>query len=376
MSVPGGVLKKVLSIAVPSYNAEPYLDNCLTHFIDSGVMERLEILIVDDGSTDSTQTMAESYEQRFPGSVVVISKENGGHGSTINAAIPRASGKYFKVVDVDDWVEPENLASLVDALEDIDADLVLNPIYVYQESMGRKQLYFKRIFREYPSLEKHDFSDLKFTAPIMMHEITYRTQMLQTHPEHIDEHTFYVDAEYMLYNLAHVETVVICDKPVYVYRFGSPTQSISHANLMRNVEQHRRVAISCMSFWNKNLSSFDAAHEKCFRLQLSRMISDQYHIYLNFRPSVKLRRALKQWHADCERLMTVHGKPTLGPLVTLMILFNFRGLWVYCLANGVRLAATQALMTFLMSLKPANDATLSNIFGEKKSASRTPPTRK
>ena len=374
MDMPGENVSKVVTIAIPSYNAERYLDNCLAHFIDSGVMDRLEILIVNDGSIDSTQAMAEEYARQYPASIFVISKENGGHGSTINAAIPRATGKYFKVVDVDDWVEPENLASLVDDLEHTDADLVLNPIYVYHEEMGRKQLYFKRIFLEFPPMETHDFSDLTIHTPIMMHEITYRTAMLHEHPTTIDEHTFYVDAEYMLYNLAHVETVALGDKPVYVYRFGSPTQSISHSNLMRNVEQHRKVAISCMTYWNQNLSSFDPAHEKCFHAQLSRMVSDQYHIYLNFRPSAKLRRVMREWRADSERLMTAHGKPALGPLITLMLMANFRGLTLFCLANQVRLWFLQVYMTFLMNLKPANEGLLANVFSQE--TPRTPRTEK
>jgi len=364
MSMPGDGGSKILTIAIPSYNAERYLDNCLSHFTDSEVMEHLEILIVNDGSTDSTQAMAEAYAQRYPESIVVISKENGGHGSTINAAVPRATGKYFKVVDVDDWVESGTLDFLVNALAEADVDLVLNPSNVYNERMDRKQLFFKRLFREFPPLEKHDFSELTMNVAVSMHEVIFRTSMMQAHPEPIDEHTYYVDAEYVLYNLAHVSTFMICNKPFYVYRLGSATQSVSRENLMKNVDQHRRVAVSCLTYWNRHHASLDEGHKRCFYVQLSRIVSDHYHIYLDFPPNAKLRRVMRRWRVDSERLMTDLPKPTVGPLIAAMILVNFRGLYAFWLVNKVRLFAMDVSMKFFMSLKPADEGALVNILGE------------
>jgi len=353
---------KILTIAIPSYNAERYLDNCLSHFIDSNVLEHLEILIVNDGSTDSTEAMARAYEQRYPESITVISKENGGHGSTINAAIPRSTGKYFKVVDVDDWVESDTLDLLVRALATADVDLVLNPSNIYHEGMGKTQLFYKRLFHKFPSLEKHDFSELTMKTAVSIHEVIFRTAMLQAHPTPIDEHTYYVDAEYVLYNLAHVSTFMMCNRPLYVYRFGSATQSVSHANLMKNVEQHHRVAMSCLTYWNENRGSMDEAHRRCFYVQLSRVISDHYHIYLDFPPGRDLLRVMRKWHVDTERLMTSEAKPTVGPLIAAMILVNFHGLYAFWLVNQVRLFAMDVLIKFFMTLKPASEGYLVKMF--------------
>ena len=370
MSASGDRVSKILTIAIPSYNAEHYLDNCLAHFIASNVLDYLEIFIVNDGSTDSTQTIAEAYEQEYPHSIHVISKENGGHGSAINIAIPLATGKYFKVVDVDDWVEADALDHIIDVLSWNDADLVLSPIYIYNEETGGKQLYFKRFFRQFAPLETHDFSSIKIHVPISIHETIFRTDLLQAHPKPIDEHTYYVDAEYVLYNLANVTTFLICDRPLYVYRYGSPTQSVSHANLMKNVEQHRRVAMSCLTYWNENLPSLDAAHKRCFYRQLSGMITDHYHIFLDFRPSRNLRKAMRAWRTDSERLMTAQDKPSLGLLLTLMLLVNFRGLTVFCLINKLRLLAVQRVMTTFTNMPPVNEGYLASILGEQKTASR------
>ncbi len=110
-------MEKLLTIVVPAYNVEKYIKNCLDSFIDLSVLRSLEILIVDDGSTDSTASLAHTYEQKYPYSFKVLSKENGGHGSTINYAIPRATGKYFKVVDGDDWLDKSLSATIYTAFE-------------------------------------------------------------------------------------------------------------------------------------------------------------------------------------------------------------------------------------------------------------------
>ena len=93
---------KLLTITVPCYNSEKYMQKCIDSLLTGG--EDVEILIVDDGSTDGTAGIADEYAERYPSIVKVIHKENGGHGSGVNAGIENASGLFFKVVDSDDWV--------------------------------------------------------------------------------------------------------------------------------------------------------------------------------------------------------------------------------------------------------------------------------
>ena len=96
--------EKILSVSIASYNVEAYLEECLESFVNSKVMDDLEVLVIDDGSSDSSPEIAQWYVDKFPDTFRLIRKENGGHGSTINKGIEVASGKYFKVVDGDDWV--------------------------------------------------------------------------------------------------------------------------------------------------------------------------------------------------------------------------------------------------------------------------------
>lgn len=133
-------MEKLLTVVIPSYNVEQYLNQTLESFvIDSQWLEKLEILIVDDGSKDHTADIGKEYEHRYPGIFHVISKENGGHGSTINRGIQEAKGKYFKVVDGDDWVDSSGFQNFIKMLERCVQILLLQIIMKSMTSQKKKQ---------------------------------------------------------------------------------------------------------------------------------------------------------------------------------------------------------------------------------------------
>ena len=121
-----GVLDmKILSFIIPSYNCEKFLEKCVSSMLHPEILERLEIIIVNDGSTDSTEAIATALCSRYPEVIRLINQENRGHGGALNAGCAAAMGKYLKVIDADDWVETDNLPSYVDFLEQCDSDVVL-----------------------------------------------------------------------------------------------------------------------------------------------------------------------------------------------------------------------------------------------------------
>ena len=120
-------MKKLLSVVVPAYNVEAYLAGCLESLLNTEEREKTEILVIDDGSKDTTGNIADRFQTLYPSVVRVIHKENGGHGSTINAGIREASGQYFRVLDSDDCVDSEAYDSYLKKLVDIDCDLVATP---------------------------------------------------------------------------------------------------------------------------------------------------------------------------------------------------------------------------------------------------------
>ena len=116
---------KILTVVVPSYNAEKYLCETMPSILETRNKDLIDLIIVNDGSTDLTREIAERIERQYPEIVRVINKENGGHGSAVNTGIEYAVGKYFKVVDADDWVDTENLDSLIEYLQKTDVVTIL-----------------------------------------------------------------------------------------------------------------------------------------------------------------------------------------------------------------------------------------------------------
>lgn len=116
---------KVLSIIVPSYNSAGFLDTCIPSLLAKKVMEQLDIIIVNDGSADATEEVAEKYCRQYPTSIRLLSQENKGHGGALNTGFAAAVGKYLRPIDADDWVETQNLPLFIDFLKDCNSDVVL-----------------------------------------------------------------------------------------------------------------------------------------------------------------------------------------------------------------------------------------------------------
>ena len=94
--------EKILTVVIPCYNSQDYMKHCIKSLLCE--REGLEIIIVDDGSTDDTAAIADAYEKKYPETIRAIHQENGGHGEALNTGIKNARGTYIKIVDSDDWV--------------------------------------------------------------------------------------------------------------------------------------------------------------------------------------------------------------------------------------------------------------------------------
>ena len=143
-------MNKKISVIIPVYNAEKYLKRCIESVINQ-TYKNLEIIMVDDGSKDNTQTIGEEYAMKYPGIVRVIKQENGGHGEAVNTGLRNARGLYYKVVDSDDWVEEKSLHEILDKLKEFIENrnmidmLITN--YVYEKVELNKQKVIE-IFKE------------------------------------------------------------------------------------------------------------------------------------------------------------------------------------------------------------------------------------
>lgn len=246
-------MKKILTIVVPTYNVEKYLDRCIQTLVyDENALKDCEILVVNDGSKDNSLQIAKTYEKKYPDSIKVIDKENGGHGSTINAGLKVATGKYFRVIDSDDWVNIDDFGKYVQDLKNIDADIVLTD-YTRELLYSGEIVEFNYSGLEYNrkyDLDKFDFSKLKDDY-FFMATTTFKTEKLKKANVVLDEKTFYVDMEFILFPILEIKTMTYLDYNIYRYFIGRPEQSISINSYVRNRKDHEKVLKKILKFYSE-----------------------------------------------------------------------------------------------------------------------------
>ena len=274
--------EKILTVTIPSYNVEAYLEDCLESFVNSEVMDDIEVLIVNDGSSDNTAKIAQRYVDKYENTFRLINKENGGHGSTINTGVREAKGKYFKVVDGDDWVDTRSFIRLVKVLKESDADIVAsNYTWINHTTRlpeKRQEYPFEKI--EYNKLYK--FEEIVGKTIIDMHATTVKTELFRMADEQIDEHTFYVDVEFIAFPIPYVRTVYFIEEPVYQYRLGLPGQSMSIQKMQKNLKNHLRVLMRLNSYCKKVEEIAPAANLEYIRELTATILTSQMKIYISF----------------------------------------------------------------------------------------------
>lgn len=240
----------ILSVAVACYNVEKYIDKCLTSFSDERFCGRVQVIVVNDGSSDRTLEIAEGYKAKYPDVFEIVDKENGGHGSAVNAAIDRAKGKYFRIVDGDDWVNTENLASLLSFMETATADIVVDNKREVNMETGETE-YFPKPAGVKADLQ-YDFSEIcndgTVTPNIMIHTMSIKTEILKDNNIHLLEGIFYVDIEFIIKSTVRAKTVVFKDLEIYQYLVGNVNQSVNFRNYVKRYSHHLKVTNELIRF--------------------------------------------------------------------------------------------------------------------------------
>ena len=246
-------MDKLITFTVPCYNSADYMRKCIDSILVGG--DDVEIIIVDDGSKDDTAKIADEYAEKYPNIVKVIHKENGGHGSGVNAGLKNASGKFFKVVDSDDWLDEKSLKELLKTVKahvekGEEADLYITN-YVY-EHVADNTSFVSEYRRKFPVGKFFDWNSGKkfyFSHVLMMHSLMYRRQVLIDCNLTLPEHTFYVDNLYAYIPLPCTHKVFYLDVDLYRYFIGRADQSITSENLFKRYDQQVLV-------WEKMVEAY------------------------------------------------------------------------------------------------------------------------
>ena len=236
---------KLLTITVPCYNSENYMKKCVDSLLEGG--ENVEILIVDDGSSDKTAQIADEYAEKFPTIVRAIHQENGGHGEAVNTGLRNATGIFFKVVDSDDWVNKEAYLKILSTLEhllggDKSLDMLIsNFVYEKQGASRKKVMQYRRCF---PVEEMFGWEQIRHMPKgkyLLMHSMIYRTRLLKDCGLKLPKHTFYVDNVFAFEPLPFVKNMYYLDVNFYRYFIGREDQSVHESVMIKRIDQQLRV---------------------------------------------------------------------------------------------------------------------------------------
>lgn len=235
-------MNKVLSVSIASYNVEKTIERTVNSILQAyDCIDAIEVIIVNDGSNDETVKIAKEYAAKYPNTVKLIDKSNGGYGSTINASLTIAKGKYYKLLDGDDTYVTENLSEFIRYLQECNADLVIAPYNKVYEKTGKVQL----IDSHQPEIAGNKFEN------IVMHEITVRTDVLHKIETNITEHCFYTDNEFVFYALLGTSEIKKFCKPIYNYNLGVEGQSVSIDGIKKHYKDMIVVSDKVCTLFNE-----------------------------------------------------------------------------------------------------------------------------
>lgn len=281
---------KLLTVTVPCYNSAEYMEKCVDSLLKGG--ERVEIIIINDGSKDRTGEIADSYVAKYPNIVRVVHQENGGHGEGINQGLARATGKYFKVVDSDD-VLSEDFPAFLDKLEELEesggVDLfVTNYFYVHTDGKGDRSICYKSVLPTGRVFEWGDTKRFKLHQMLTIHSCTFRTELMQkTAVEPLPKHVFYEDNLMICRVLHAVRKMYYMNIDMYRYWIGRPDQSVQEEVMKKRYTHQLLVTERCFK-----ICKLDEIPEK----MLKKYLKHEYFVMMGI--SVIYARLNKSDEAD------------------------------------------------------------------------------
>ena len=262
---------KLLSIAIPCYNSEAYMGKCIESLLVGE--EEVEIIVVNDGSKDRTAEIAAQYQEKYPTIVKVVNKENGGHGSAVNAGLENATGLYFKVVDSDDWVNAAAYKVILNKLEEYAGSRPMLDMLISNFIYDKVGVEHKKVMK-YSSLSMP--KDKLFTwnevghffkgQYILMHSVIFRTKLLKQSGIKLPEHTFYVDNLFVFEPLPYVKNMYYLDVDFYHYFIGREDQSVNEQVMISRIDQQLRVNYRMIDYMVENRSIIKNKHLKSYML--------------------------------------------------------------------------------------------------------------
>ena len=292
-------MNKLLSIVVPVYNTQDYLSRCLDSLCVPEHLEQIEVLVVIDGSPDQSITIANRYRERYPETFIVINKENGGHGSTINVGLEHATGKYFRVLDSDDWFNTKNLGIFINKLQTEESDLVMT--HMVKEYPNGNTLYEQPINEHNRAYHTEDIISQIDHRCFAMGRCTYKTDKLKEFGLKLLERQSYEDTFLHIFPLVFLKSFSCYDLVIYHYFLDRPEQSV-----------HQKITRRHCIFWKNiidQMSKFYLDHKERFTpnvdsyiLSTIGEIVDDHYVRINELSYFEAKKELTIFHNEITSL--------------------------------------------------------------------------
>lgn len=246
--------KKLITIAIPCYNSQDYMETAVMSAVSGS--EDVEVLIIDDGSTDRTGEIGKALKEKYPDIVDYIYKENGGHGDAVMCGLSHAHGLYYKVLDSDDYLDRDALAKVIKALKKhADADnqidmFIANYIYDKEGEHRKIVIDYKSALPQDIVFTWDDVGHFRVGHNLLMHAVIYRTDLLRKCGLTLPKHTFYVDNIFVYYPLPYVHTMLYMDLDLYDYKIGRADQSVNEKVMIGRIDQQILVTKLMLGYYD------------------------------------------------------------------------------------------------------------------------------
>lgn len=268
-------MPKLLTFVIPCFNSQDYMLKAVETLLPS--KDQIEILIVDDGSSDNTFDIAKKLESEYPGVIHAIHEENKGHGGAIMTGIKFANAPYFKVLDSDDWVDSDILKKILDVLSEFvhhnaQVDLVVSN-FIYDKA-GQKRKKIMRYASLLPQGKIFGWDEVKRFPKgryILMHSVIYRTQLLRDCNINLPDHTFYVDNLFVYVPMAKVNTMYYLDLDFYHYFIGRDDQSVHESVMIKRIDQ--QIYVNKLMLKEVNIKDIKNPHKEQYMFNYLEIIT-------------------------------------------------------------------------------------------------------
>ena len=254
-------MTKILSFIIPAYNSEKYIEKCLNSFLVKECLAEIEVIIVNDGSLDRTPEIAMDFVKKFPTVFKLYSQENKGHGGAINEGVKHISGRFFKVIDADDWIKEESLKLVLKELQCAQEDVVLLPYHTVNMKTGERCCYGinSEEARKSCSLREIVENWGTYSNGATFHGMIYNTEFYRRNKCILSEKVFYEDHEFATIPCCLADSVLVLSKiSLYEYMIGNAEQSVSLENQVKRSGHMEQVINHMLEFYyaNNTRSSF------------------------------------------------------------------------------------------------------------------------